>query len=222
MKKTNFSSNSKNKGQNPKPLHKLAKFSQPRKPIDASLKLDIQLLDLFPPRVSLSANELKVLLVLHAMANGRHNLSAIDQEQISAITSIERPHVARAIDGLRKKGVILNTFMEQGRNYYRNVYVLWKAPISSQNSEKQLPYKQKKSAREQKNKHQQKTSLPKQSCSKCDCKALSPSYIPSKDLDIYRWCFCSVGREEAKLNGAKPGDIVADHLIEKYLGKKIE
>jgi hypothetical protein len=220
MKKTSLSSaNSKNNGQSPKPLYPTVKFSSTRKPIDPTMRLDIRLLDLFPPNVNLTANELKVLLVLHAMAKGSTNLSAIDQEQISAITSVERPNIARAIAGLRKKGVILNTFMEQGRTYYRNVYALWKAPVESENSKKKIPSQQKANVREQKNKKNEKQAIAENNCTYCGGKVVAVSYVPSKDINIYRWCFCSAGIQEAKLNGANPGDIVAVHLMEKYLNK---
>jgi hypothetical protein len=64
-----------------------------------------------------------------------------------------------------------------------------------------------------------KLALQKQSCADCDGKAVKPNYVPSKDIDIYRWCFCCAGLQEAKLNGSKPGQIVPDHILEKYLGK---
>jgi hypothetical protein len=220
MKKTNFSSaNSKNNGQSPKPIYPTVKVSPKRKPIDPLLKLEVRLVDLFPPNVNLTANELKVLLVLHSMIKGDNNQSAIDQEQISALTSVERPNVARAIAGLRKKGMLLNTFMEQGRTYYRNIYTLWKAPVESERPKKKILSQKKVNVLEQKTPKNEKTSSPQNNCTYCEGKVVAANYVPSKDINIYRWCFCSAAIQEAKLNGAKSGDIVSEHLIGKYLNK---
>jgi hypothetical protein len=218
MKKTNFSSaKSKNNGQSPKPIYPTVKVSPKRKPIDPSLKLDVRLVDLFPPNVNLTANELKVLLVLHSMVKGNNNQSAIDQEQISALTSVERPHVARAIAGLRKKGVILDTFMEQGRAYYRNIYTMWKAPVESETPKKKIPSQKKSNVLEQKSSKKEKPVIEEKKCTYCSGKLVAANYLPSKGIDVYRWCLCPAAIQEAKLNGAKSGDIVADHLIGIYL-----
>lgn len=218
MKKKNLSSDkSKNNGQSPKPLYPTVKVSPKRKPIDQSLKLDVRLVDLFPPNVNLTTNELKVLLVLHSMAKGNNNQSAIDQEQISAITSVERPNVARAIAGLRKKGMILDTFMEQGRTYYRNIYTLWKAPVESETPKKKILSQKKENVLEQKPSKTQKPVIAENKCSYCSGKLVAANYLPSRGIDIYRWCLCPAAIQEAKLNGAKSGDIVSDSLIAKYL-----
>lgn len=212
MKKTNLSSDkSKNNGQIPKPLYPTVKVSPKRKPIDPSLKLDVRLVDLFPPNVNLTTNELKVLLVLHSMAKGNNNQSAIDQEQISALTSVERPHVARAIAGLRKKGMILDTLMEQGRTHYRNIYTLWKAPVESKTPKKKIPSQKKANVLEQ------KPVIAENKCTYCSGKLVTANYVPSKGIDVYRWCFCPAAIQESKLNGAKSGDMLPENLVDKYV-----
>lgn len=217
MKKKNLSpNNSKNNGQSPKPLYPTVKVSPKRKPIDPSLKLEVRLIDLFPPNVTLTANELKVLLVLHAMAKGTNNQSSIDQEQISALTSLLQPNVARAIAGLRKKGMILDTFMEQGRTHYRNIYALWKAPVESKTPKKKFPSQKNANVAEQKPSLNQKP-VAENKCTYCSGKLLTANYVPSKGIDVYRWCFCPYAVQEAKLNGAKSGDMLPENLLDKYL-----
>jgi hypothetical protein len=220
MKKTNLSSaKSKNNGQSPKPIYPTVKVSPKRKPIDPSLKLEVRLVDLFPPNVNLTANELKVLLVLHSMIKGDNNQSAIDQEQISALTSVCQPNVARAIAGLRKKGMILNTFMEQGTTYYRSIYTIWKAPVESKTPKKKILSQKKANVLEQKPSKTQKPVITKNNCAYCSGKLVVANYLPSKGIDVYRWCLCLAAIQEAKLNGAKSGDMVSEHLIGKYLNQ---
>jgi hypothetical protein len=220
MKKKNLSYNkSKNNGQSPKPLYPTVKVSPKRKPIDPSLKPDVRLVDLFPPNVNLTANELKVLLVLHSMAKGNNSKSAIDQEQISTLTSLLQPHVARAIAGLRKKGMILNTLVEQGEAYYRNIYTLWKAPVESKTPKKKILSQKKENVLEQKPSLNQKPVIAENKCSYCSGKLVTANYVPSKGIDVYRWCFCPAAMLEAKLYGAKSGDMLPEHLIDKYVNQ---
>lgn len=78
--------------------------------------------DFFYPGVKLTGNELKILVVLRAASPSRCGLAVIDLEEIAEITGIQMPHISRAIAGLRRKGMIRRTWMDEE---YCNVYALW-------------------------------------------------------------------------------------------------
>jgi predicted transcriptional regulator len=234
MKKTNPSFNKK---QTPKkrlkipPVHRLATFKPARKSIDPSRKFEVSLLDFFPPSNNLTANETKVLIVLRAFAVGSSNLAAIDQAEISIITAIQQPNVARAIAGLRKKGIIKHTEMEEGSQLYRNIYTLWSPPKQVEKdakkmlSQKRVTEKLEKKAQKLENfsggysenlrkKIQQEQ---EKICPLCKGNAMNIVYLPSKNLERYRWCDCSLGIYQAKEHNCPWNEFVPDHIAKQYV-----
>lgn len=81
-----------------------------------------RLSDFFYPGLKLTANELRVLIVLRAVSPSRCGIAVIDLEEIAEITEMEMPHISRAISSLRSKGMIRRTWMDE---VYSNVYPLW-------------------------------------------------------------------------------------------------
>lgn len=233
MKKKKFFSNTnQNNNQAPKkrlkipPIHKLANFSPLRRSIDPARRFGISLLDFFPSGNNLTANETKVLIVLKAFVVGSSNIAAIDQEQISAITSIQQPNVARAIAGLRKKGMILHTEMEEGSQLYRNLYTLWSPPkqlekdakkmLSQKRAAKKLEANSNSSFKEKfrKKVQQQQEKI----CPICKGNAMQIVYLPSQNLERYRWCNCSLGVYQAKENNCSWNEFVPENIVVKCLG----
>ena len=83
-----------------------------------------RLSDFFSPGVKLTGNELKVLVVLRVASPSRCGLATINREEIAEITRIQLPNISRAIAGLRRKGMIRRTWMDEEKEYC-NVYALW-------------------------------------------------------------------------------------------------
>lgn len=226
--KTFYSKNSKNNGQKKTcpavpALHRITEIELHRKPIDTSLKLEVYLMDLLPMGVNLTANELKVWIVLRAFVVGRSNLSAIDQEQLSALTAIARPNVARAIAGLRTKGMILRTSQQLGEKLYRNIYSLWSSPKQLEKESKQLsqPKNSQKLSQSSpslpKNSLQKSPNLKKPPCIYCKDLGVIVFYVPNLDLDRGKWCLCPIGLQKAKLKGLSHRDFLPEHILKEYL-----
>jgi predicted transcriptional regulator len=218
---------------NIKPLHPLATFSSTRNPIELTKKFKVSLMDFFVSGVNLTANETKVLIVLRSQAVGRSNLSAIDQELISDITDLQQPNVARAIAGLRKKGMILQTWMEEGSQRYRNIYSLWSPPkqveqdaktmLSQRRAAKKLEEKAKNleqtsisAAEELRKKAQQKQ---EKICPHCKASAIDWVYLAIEGRNRARWCACSLGIYQARLHNCKWNEFIPDHILKEYLSK---
>lgn len=230
-KNNNFFDNGQNNGHNSKkrlkiaPVHNLATFSISRKSVDPARKFEVSLLDFFPLSGTLTANETKVLIVLRAMVIGKSNLAAIDQEQITAITSIARPNVARAIAGLHKKGIIKQIWMEEGTQLYRNVYSLWTPPKQlEKDAKKMLAQKRAAKKLEQQAKTLEAEKLRKKAqeqqekiCPFCTGSGISEVYYPSQDKNLLRWCYCSLGIYQSRLNNCNWQETVPSHIANKYL-----
>lgn len=238
-KKSSFA-DSENKGHKPKksninikPIYELANFTPIRTPISPARKFEISLLDLFPMGIKLTGNEAKVLFVLRAVAVGNSNLAAIDQEQISLLTSIERTHVARAIGGLRKKGLIKQTWMEEGLNRYRNIYALWSPPKQVEKDAKKMLLQQKSAkkleqeAKNLENNSPQKAEILKKKsallkekiCINCKGDGWREGYLPKLDKDAGKLCGCSLGVYLSKQYSLSFNEFIPDDIL-KELPKK--
>lgn len=238
MKKNNvFSNNGQNNGHSPKkrlkiaPIHNLATFGVSRQSVDPARKFEISLLDFFPPAKTLTANETKVLIVLRAMVMGKSNLAAIDQEQITAITSIARPNVARAIAGLHKKGIIKQIWMEEGTQLYRNVYSLWTPPKQlEKDAKKMLAQKRATKKLEQQAKNLETKSVGKAQelrkkvqqeeekiCPFCTGSGVDKVYSPNENKNRLRWCYCSLGIYQSRLNKCNWNEFIPEYIANKYL-----
>ncbi len=144
--------------------------------------------------------------------------------QISAITSIARPNVARAITGLRKKGMIRQTQMEEGSQLYRNIYTLWSPPkqvekdakkmLSQQRAAKKLEQQtQVEKSRKKAQQEQEKI------CPLCKGDAIRLVYLPNKNLERHRWCDCSLGIYQAKEYGCDWKAFIPEHIVKECLAK---
>lgn len=242
MKKKNVSfTASENNGHKPKkqninikPIYEIVKFTPRRKPIELTQKFEISLLDFFPPTNTLTANETKVLIVLRSMVVGSSNLAAIDQEQISAISSIRRPHVARAIAGLRKKGIILETWMEEGTQRYRNIYALWTPPKQVEKDARKMLSQRKrvKKLEAQANNHQTQSNGKAEKlrnkiqqekekiCISCKGDGWEPVYLRALDKDTGKLCSCSLGIYLSKQYSLSFNEFIPDHILKELLKKK--
>lgn len=217
---------------NIKPIYELAKFTPVRNPIELARKFQVSLLDFFPPTKTLTANETKVLIVLRSMAVGYSNLSAIDQEQISAIASLRQPNVARAIAGLRKKGIILQTWMEEGTQCYRNIYALWAPPKQVERDAKKMLTQQRrvKKLQEQAN-HEPKSIIEAEKlrnkiqqeklkiCINCKGDGWRPVYLPALDKDTGKLCSCSLGLHLSKQFSLSSNEFIPDDILNHLLIK---
>ena len=190
---------------------------------------ELCLADVFPPGVNLTGNEVKVLIVLKAACVGYSNVAAIDQEKIAELSNVPQPHVARAIRGLRQKGMLLKTWMEAGSKMYRNIYALWVPPEiierdakrmmkqceeaqklerqAEEEEQKAIPYLQKADA-----KRQQAHVIRKTVCSLCYGEGKALVYIPSEKREQWRVCMCSTGRRVASELGLKAGQFVPENI----------
>lgn len=222
------------------PVHPIADFTPIRKPIDLLKKSRISLADIFPPGIKLSGNETKVLTILRLSVVGDSNIAAIDQIEVAKLASLQRPHVTRAISGLRKKGLLVKTWMEEGYSMFRNIYALWVPPeLLERDAEKQTRRKNKaldleKQAKElqkhwpaDKQKHQQAQRLLKRAnnhkekvCVTCRGMAMLPRYIPSLDIEKWKWCSCSLGRTAAQQTGSSMSDWIDSSIVEQFLSHK--
>jgi hypothetical protein len=242
MKKKNFSfANPQNNGYKPKtsninikPIYEVANFTPIRRPINPSRNFELCLFDLLPPNINLTANELKVLIVLRAMVVGNSNLAAIDQEQIFVITGVQQPNVARAIAGLRKKGIILETWMEEGSQRYRNIYALWTPPKQAQQDAKKMLSQQKrvKKLQEQANNCDPKSSnkaekLRKQAqqekekiCISCKGVGWMDVYLRDLDKDSGKLCVCSLGIYLSKQYSIAFNKLIPDDILKELLNQK--
>ena len=230
MKKVSFIANGK-KGKelkkqtvSIKPIHKVAEFTPVRMPVSLTKKFQVSMLDLFPMGIILTGNETKVLFVLRAMAIGNSNLAAIDQEQISLLTSIKRPNVARAIVGLRKKGLVKQTFMEQGLQLYRNIYELWAPPQQLEKDAKKMISQKKKveklkaSSKKKATNFEQKFELETAKiCLLCKGKGWELGYLPLQKKEVGRLCICSLAHHLAKLYSLSFKEFIPDHILELLL-----
>jgi hypothetical protein len=222
-----------------KPIHPLAPFKPIRKKMDLLKKFKICLADLFPPGAKLTGNESKVLFVLRAATVGSSNIAAIDQEKIAELTGLIQPNVARAIRGLRNKGVLQETWMEPGFQMYRNVYSLW-APPEITEIDAQAMLKQRDEARELEKKAERKEAAakPKKArklreqaqavretvCPICGGEGVVAIFSPKKGRDIGRWCTCYIGRMAAEKAGYPNSVFIPDSLfleIESLSGYRI-
>ena len=210
------------------PVHPIASFPSVRKRVDLLSGFNIRLADLFPPGVKLTANQLKVLLVLKASAVGRTDFVAIDQGKIAEISGIERPNVARAIAGLRKKGVIKETLMEPGLRMYRNIYKLWSPPeMVERDGKAMLNRKRRAKAIKQKaitleqQAHPDAAKLREQAkealantCPWCGGEGAVLVYLPTQGRDRARWCNCPIGIKKAQKAGFPTESFIPDELLE--------
>lgn len=241
MKKKNFSfADPQNNGHKPKkqninikPIYEVAKFTPIRTPINPSRNFEICLFDLLPPNINLTANELKVLIVLRSTVVGNSNLAAIDQEQIYIITGVQQPNVARAIAGLRKKGIILQTWMEEGSQRYRNIYALWTPAKKAEYDAKKMLSQQKrvKKLQEQANNCDPKSSSKAEKlrnkvqqekekiCINCKGNGWSPSYIPTLDKDTGKLCGCSLAFYLAKQYSLSFNEFIPDEILKELVKK---
>lgn len=219
---------------NIKPIYKLATFTPIRKSIQLDRRFEISLLDFFPPANNLTANETKVLIVLRATVVGNSNLAAIDQEQISAITNIRQPHVARAIAGLRKKGLILDTWMEEGSQRYRNIYALWASPKQIEKDARKMLSQQKrvKNLQEQASNCDPKSSSKAQKlgkkiqqekekiCISCKGDGWHPIYLRALDKDTGKLCDCSLGLYLSTQYSIALNEFIPDQVLQELRKKK--
>ena len=217
-----------------KPTHPVAKFTFERKRMDLLKRFQICLADLFPPGLRLTANEFKVLFVLRAATMGKTNLAAVDQEKIAEISGVKQQNVARAIAGLRGKGLIRKTWMEAGSKMFRNIYALWLPPElmerdakamlkkrdkaitlekQADNLEQQAQTKEADKLRERAQKVRANT------CSLCGGDGIVHGvYLPLQGRSRARWCNCSVGIKKAEEVGCPKLTFVPDDLLEKLFG----
>jgi DNA-binding PadR family transcriptional regulator len=228
---TSGNSNPKTKKRNIniKPIYELAKFASLRTPINPSRVFELCLFDLLPPNIKLTANELKVLIVLRSMVVGHSNLAAIDQEQISITTGVQQPNVARAIAGLRKKGIILQTWMEEGSQRYRNIYALWTPAKKAENDAKKMLSQQRKVKKleTQANKCDPKFSNKAEKlrkkvqqekekiCINCKGDGWSDVYLKGLDKDSGILCGCSLGYHLSKQYSLSVNEFIPDYVLEK-------
>ena len=234
MKSKNSKKHQKFQKMNFKPVHPIATFIAPRKRLDLLTKFQICFADLFPPGVKLTANEIKALFVLRGAAIGRIDVAAVDQEKIAELSGIQRPNVARAIAGLRSKGLVRETWMEAGSEAYRNIYKLWVPPELMKEDVKAM-IKQRDKARtlEQKadvlekkaklkkaamaRKHAQ--TVREQTCAYCGGEGVALVCLSRNSSGRWRWCICFAGDEKAKAAGCQAGAFVPDELAAKMFGK---
>jgi biotin operon repressor len=216
---------------NLKPTHPIATFQTQRKRMDVLRKFETCIADLFPPGVNLTGNEFKVLYLLRAACVGRSNVAAIDQEKISEVCGVSRPNVARAITGLRQKGMLLKTWMEAGPKAFRNIYALWVPPeILEQDAAWMLEQRDQARALEQQADEEdrkaqeaatkaatpylhradaarkQAQAVRETTCPICKGEGEVLVYLPSEKRERWRWCTCSAGRRLAQEVGCKGGD----------------
>lgn len=232
---TSENSNHKTKKRNIniKPIYELAKFTPFRTSINPFRVFELCLFDLLPPNIKLTANELKVLIVLRSMVVGHSNLAAIDQEQISIITELQQPNVARAIAGLRKKGIILQTWMEEGSQRYRNIYTLWTPVKKVENDAKKMLSQQKrlKNLQEQANSHKPKSSVAEEKlrkkiqqekekiCISCEGDGWREIYLKGLDKDTGKLCSCPLGVHLSKQYSLSFNEFIPNHILEKLPNK---
>ena len=197
--------------------------------MDLLKKFNVCLVDLFPPGVKLTANESKVLFVLRAAAIGRSNIAAIDQEKIAEISGIRQPHIARAIAGLRKKGLIEQTWMEAGLQMYRNIYEIWTPPELQQKDEKaMLNRKRRAKAIEREAEALEKQANPDavklreqakealaNTCPMCGAEGAVMVYLPREGRERARWCSCPIGHKKAQKAGCSLSDFIPDEFLER-------
>jgi DNA-binding MarR family transcriptional regulator len=217
---------------NLKPVHPIATFTPTRKRLDLLKNFEICFADLFPPGVRLTANEFKVLFVLRGAAIGSSNLAAIDQEKIAEISGIRQPHVARAINGLRRTGLVTRTWMEAGLKMYRNIYALWVPPeLLERDAEAMLEQRKKARALERKAEaldekdklkkaarvRQKAQAVREKTCPDCGGEGAVLVYRPKEGREKARWCRCSLGRKKAQeagysVTGFIPDESTANNL----------
>lgn len=218
-----------------KPVHPIATFIPNRKRLDLLKNFEICFADLFPPGVRLTANEFKVLFVLRGAAIGNSNLAAIDQEKASEISGIRQPHVARAIAGLRRKGLVTQTWMEAGLRMYRNIYALWVPPeLLERDAEAMLEQRkkaraleQKAAALEEKDKlkkaarvRQKAQAVREKTCPDCGGEGRVLVYLPKEGKEKARWCRCSLGRSKAEEAGySVTGFILDEPIVNNYMAR---
>lgn len=223
-----------------KSIHPMADFSTSRKSVEVIKQSLLSVYDLFPNGVKLTGNELKVLIILKASAIRNSNIAAIDQTQIATLTQLRQPHVARAIAGLKKKKVLLKTWMEEGYKTYRNIYALSvpqellekdakKQALRKEKAEgletkakeieKQWPEDKKKKKEAQKLLNRANTNKEKV-CITCNGRALLDVYIRSENIEKWQWCSCSLGRLGAQETGTSLSEWISLEVVEQYLAKK--
>lgn len=223
-----------------KSVHPMADFSTSRKSVEVIKQSLLSVYDLFPNGVKLTGNELKVLIILKASAIRNSNIAAIDQTQIATLTQLRQPHVARAIAGLKKKKVLLKTWMEEGYKTYRNIYAL-SVPqeLLEKDAKKQTLRKEKAEGLETKAKEIEKqwpadkkkkkeaerllsraNTNKEKVCITCNGDTMLPKYIPSQDLLRWKWCSCSLGRLGAQETGTSFLEWISPEVVEQYSAKK--
>jgi hypothetical protein len=210
-----------------KPIHPIATFIPGRKHLDLLTEFPICFADLFPPGVKLTANEIKVLFVLRGAAVGKSNVAAVDQEKIAELSGIQRPNVARAVAGLRSKGIVRQTWMEPGLEAYRNIYELWVPPeLMKQDAKAMLKQRDKARTLEQKaDALEEKAKLKKaaktrknaqavreQTCTYCGGEGVAIVCLSKDSPERWRWCICTVGKKKAEAAGYQGGAFVPDEL----------
>jgi hypothetical protein len=217
-----------------RPVHPIATFIPPRKRLDLLTRFQICFADLFPPGVKLTANEFKVLFVLRGAVSGINNIAAVDQQKIAELSSIRQPHIARAIAGLRSKGMVRQTWMEPGSEAYRNIYELWLPPeLKRQNTkvvleqrDKARMLEQKADALEKKAKRKKATKASNQAqavreqiCTYCGGEGITLIGLSRNGPERWRWCICLAGDKKAKAADCHGGAFVPDELVTKMFGK---
>ncbi len=217
-----------------KPIYPIANFIPPRKRLDLLTKFQICFADLLPPGVKLTGNERTVLFVLRGAVVSGIDIVAVDQDKIAELSGIQRPHVARAIAGLRRKGLVRDTFMEPGLEAYRNIYKLWVPPeLKKQDDNARLKQRDKARTLEQKAEAlEKKAKLKKaakarrhaqavreQTCDYCGGEGVALVCLSSHSPDRWRWCICFAGDEKAKAAGCRAGAFVPDEMAAKMFGK---
>jgi len=211
-----------------KPLYPIAKFISVRKRMNLLTKLEAPLAAFFPPGVKLTDNQLKVWIILLTAKIGRTNLAAIDQQKIAELSGVRRPHVARAIAGLRRKRLVMRTWMEAGPKMFRNIYDLWMPPefverdsnAMLRKRDKAIALEQQAGEMEKQSKSLEADKLRQQAqkvratiCSLCGAEGMVLVYLPKGDRERTRWCNCYIGQGKAEELGYLKGDFVPDHLL---------
>jgi hypothetical protein len=217
-----------------KPIHPIAEFIVPsRKRVGLLTKIETSIAGLIPPGVRLTANQLKVWIVLLAAKIGRTNLAPIDQQMIAELSGVARPNVARAIAGLRRKKLVRKTWMDAGPKMFRNVYALWAPPeLEERDANAQLRKRNKATVLEQqadeleKQSHAEEADKLRQqaqkvrtvTCPYCGGEGMVMVYLPKEQRERTRWCDCSIGHRKAEELGGLNDVFVPDHMLARMLG----